>query len=307
MGKKFGWSVAGVLLLSGMAMGQGTAPPSAPRVQPGAGNNQVRPGQPQAGQTQPAQVVPGQGGGQRQQNQLNADQEVAALIAACNRNEVAISKFAIDRLKSDEAKEVATMLIKEHTAGAEKFQKLAGDQAVNQRDTRRGEGAREEGREERREDRRENRDGDRSEAGRDEGRDSAQANPATAPNNPNTRVAVQGNAVQPNAVPGNTVQPRITLKPAMAGHLDWSVIHQQIADEGLASCKEELSRYEGNDFDKAFLGHQLGAHMKTATELKVLRRHVSAELATEIDSAHETVEKHIKHLRKVMDDKKDEK
>jgi hypothetical protein len=120
-------------------------------------------------------------------------------------------------------------------------------------------------------------------------------------------VAVQGNAVQPNLQPGTTAQPRIALKPAMAGHLDWSTIHQEIADESLRGCKEELSRYEGKEFDKAFLGHQLGAHLKAATELKVLSRHVSGQLASEIETAHATTEKHIKHLRELMDEKKDEK
>jgi hypothetical protein len=97
------------------------------------------------------------------------------------------------------------------------------------------------------------------------------------------------------------------MKPTTGGPLNWEAVHQEIAREGLESCKKELSRYEGNDFDKAFLGHQLGAHMMSATQLKVLRNHVSSQLASEIDAAHSTTEEHIKHLRKVMDEKKDEK
>jgi hypothetical protein len=250
-------------------------------------------------------------------NQVNGEQEVAALLAACNRNEVEVAKFAMDKLQSDEAKELATMLVKEHTAAAEKFEQLAGQTGQiradqrDQRDEGRRDERREEGREERRGDeRRDNdrRNNERSDATRDDAnRQNAPTNAATAPNSPTARVAVQGNAVQPNLQPGTTAQPRIALKPAMAGHLDWSTIHQEIADESLRGCKEELSRYEGNEFDKAFLGHQLGAHLKSATELKVLRRHVSGQLAAEIDNAHATTEKHIKHLRELMDEKKDEK
>ena len=98
----------------------------------------------------------------------------------------------------------------------------------------------------------------------------------------------------------------MALKPATSG-LDWVALHQEIADEGLASCKKELSRYEGNEFDKAFLGHQIGGHLMAAANLKVLKRHASSQLGSEIDEALAGTESHLKKIRDLMEEKKDEK
>lgn len=249
----FGWSVLSVVLLSGIVSAQ-----------------EARPGV-RAATEAVVQVLGHQ----------TADQQIATMIAACNRNEVEIAKFALPKLQSTEAKEIATTLIKDHQAAADKFAKWAGQPANYNTGTRPGvrEGGvdRPEGkREERREDRRE------------VGRERTEANPAT--------------------VPGTAAgAPRAALKPAMTGGLNWLAVHQEMGEECLASCKKELSRYEGHDFDKAFLGHQIGGHLMAATNLKVLRRHASSQLATEIDEAHAECESHLKHIRATMEEKKDEK
>ena len=272
------WSVVGLVLFGGVALAQ----------QPGQPN--VRPGvQPQPQQPQVRQQVPGQQPGQQNAQQQQSDQQIAALIAACNRNEVEISRFALDKIKSSEVKEIATTMMKDHTAAAEKFSKWAGPAGSFHSGSPDGADRREEGRRE---------DGPRD-------NDRSEIKPGTinpAPNAPGTRPAAPGVA----AAPGNPATVT-ALKPAMGGHLNWTVIHQEIAAEGLASCKKELSRYEGNEFDKAFLGSQLGAHLKAATELKVLKRHASSQLAAEIDDALATTEEHTKHLRDAMEEKKDEK
>lgn len=276
-----GWSAVGLMVLGSFAAAQQTQPRQ-PNVRPG-----TQPGQP--GVVQPGVNQPG--ANQQQQHQ-QADQQIAAVIAICNRNEVETAKFAMPKLQSSEAKEIATMLIKDHTEAANKFSKWAG-QTTNVNTSaqpttgNREEGRREEGRrEERREDRRDN--------------DQSRAAPATAPNN-----AAANNAAPNNATAANQ-QPRVALKPATGG-LDWVAVHQEVAEESLASCKKELSRYEGNEFDKAFLGHQLGGHLMTVANLKVLKRHASSQLGSEIDDALATTESHLKKLRDLMEEKKDEK
>ena len=226
-----GWSLVALMVLSGVASAQ--RQPVRPNVQP------------QPGQQQPGRMH-------------TSDQQIAAVIATCNRTEVAAAKFALGKLKSDDAKEIATMLIKDHTEAAAKFGKWAG-QAANVNT-----GAKPE-----------EKAGDNEEA---------RTPPVTAP------------------AAGN--QPRIALKPATA-HLDWVALHQEMADEGLQACVKELSKYEGADFDKAFLGHQIGGHLMTAANLKVLKRHASSELGTEIDSAIEATESHLKKIRDLMNEKKD--
>jgi predicted outer membrane protein len=258
----FGLSVLGLAVVSSVAVAQ------QPQVRPGVVQQQ-----PVVGQSHPG----------THQHQTS-DQQIAAVIAICNRNEVEAAKFSLPKLKSDEAKEIATMLIKDHTEAANKFSKWAGQAANVNTGAQPAAGTREEGRREegRREERREDRrEGDQSKAAPVK---PAQNNPAIAANQ----------------------QPRVALKPATSG-LDWVALHQEIADEGLASCKKELSRYEGNEFDKAFLGHQIGGHLMAAANLKVLKRHASSQLGSEIDEALAGTESHLKKIRDLMEEKKDEK
>ena len=72
----------------------------------------------------------------------------------------------------------------------------------------------------------------------------------------------------------------------------------------LKSAKEELVRYEGEDFDKAFIGQQLGAHLKMLDELRVFEGHASDSLRGQIKSAQEMVEAHLKQARAIMDSQK---
>jgi len=249
MRNAFTWSVVGLVAVAGIATAQRPRNQGGQPVQPGA-VQPARPGVPQSAQSQ------------------TADQQIATMIAACNRNEVEISKFALSKLQSSDAKEIATMLIKDHTAGAQKFDKWAGQQQPNVNRTE--EGRREEGREDR--------PGDNEQS---------KTNPAAPAN------------------PGAQPQPQVVLKPALGGGLDWLAVHQEIAQEGLEGCKKELSRYEGKDFDKAFLGHQIGGHLMAATNLKVLKRHASSQLASEIDDALATTESHLKKIRDLMEEQKD--
>ncbi len=250
-----GWSVVSLMVLSGLASAQQTQPRQ-PNVRPG---------------TQPGFQQPPVAG---QQQHQQSDQQIAAVIAICNRNEVATAKFAMDKLQSSEAKEIAAMLVKDHTETANKFSKWAGPAANVNTGAQPAAGTRET---DRREERLDN--------------EQSRTAPATKPNNP--------------AIASNQ-QPHVALKPATGG-LDWVALHQELADEGLASCKKELSRYEGNEFDKAFLGHQIGGHLMAAANLKVLRRHASSQLGAEINEALAGTESHLKKIRDLMEEKKDEK
>lgn len=298
MHKAIGWSVMSLAFVSGTLLAQQQpVRPTQPGVQPGA-----RPG------AQPAQT----GVQQNQQGQQQGDQQIATLIWACNRNEVETAKFAMNKLQSDQAKEIATQMIKDHTEAMNKFARWAGPGAQQNTGTSAGEDPREN-----QGDRREqSRDQNRREGNREEGRrdnERSEAQPATAPNNAGAAAQpATGGRVPAGTAPANTAQgtnqgnTQTVFRPVTGG-LNWTAIHQEIANQSLAGTKEELSRYEGIEFDKAFLGHQLAAHLKAATELKVLKRHASSQLGSEIDNAIATTEEHIKHLRTAMEDKKDEK
>jgi len=62
----------------------------------------------------------------------SADQQIAALLFLCNRNEVEISTFAQDRLTNEDVREFAATMVKDHTPGMEKWQQIAGPLASAQ-------------------------------------------------------------------------------------------------------------------------------------------------------------------------------
>jgi len=89
------------------------------------------------------------------------------------------------------------------------------------------------------------------------------------------------------------------------GPADWSTIHEQMAQQCLASAKQELGRHQGTELDHCYMGMQLGAHMKMQDELKVLREHVSGDLRQQIDKSLEGVQGHLKEARQIVEQQKD--
>ena len=82
-------------------------------------------------------------------------------------------------------------------------------------------------------------------------------------------------------------------------------IHREIADECLKSGKKELGEKQGNEFDKCYMGMQVAAHMKMLDELKVLKNHVSSQLAQDLEQSIETTEHHLSEAKKIMEEIKD--
>src|SRR5437868_777669 len=129
---------------------QGTQPGAAGQKQgEPAGQGQTRPGQ--AGQQpQPGGVIQpgpaGQTGQQRQQGQFTqggqqaagGDQQIAACVYGECHNEIEIAKFVESKLQTEEAREFAQRMVREHSPGCQEMQRLAGNlaaggQAVGQR------------------------------------------------------------------------------------------------------------------------------------------------------------------------------
>jgi predicted outer membrane protein len=220
----------------------------------------AQPGARQAGQG----GARGQGG---QQRESFADAQIASMLAMGNRNEIEISKFAQEHLQSDEAKEFAANMIKEHTPALQRLQQFAGQQSQGGRRNREAGGNAGAGAQNRREDSAtEGAEGSRRSG---EGADNAGAGQSRR-------------------------------------GLAWGTIHREIADQCLESTKKMLSEHKGGlEFDKAYLGQQVVAHQEMHDKLTVLRNHASSELQQEIDSQLKSTEEHLEHVKKLMDQKKD--
>ena len=83
------------------------------------------------------------------------------------------------------------------------------------------------------------------------------------------------------------------------GHLDWTAIHNQIGEQCLASVKKELGQKQGIEFDKCFMGQQIGEHLKVIDELKVLRNYASSNLQQKLDKELQTAEQHLQLAKQI--------
>lgn len=77
-------------------------------------------------------------------------------------------------------------------------------------------------------------------------------------------------------------------------------IKRELADECLASTQRELSQKSGREFDECYVGIQIAAHMQMVSELKVLQRHASPELAAVLKEGQTTAQKHLDHAKQLM-------
>jgi predicted outer membrane protein len=267
-----------------------------------AQNRDPEPARPAAG-ARPAAAAPAAATAQA----WTSDQQIAACLYYGCRNEVEISKFALDRLQSDEARQFAERMITEHQEACEKLAKFAGPAlegntrldvipgaARPAREERREgrEGAREERREEgapeAREERRE---------GREEAREARrEGDPAAAPR-PATRPARPVQAEIELKVGGDRPRPEVDVRLDRGGGLNWVSIHKQMADQCLTTVKQEFATKEGADFDRCYLGGQIMGHMKALDEIKVLRNYASAELRAELDACSQGCAEHLKEAK----------
>jgi predicted outer membrane protein len=252
-----------------------------------------------------------------------ADQQIAALLYNCCRNEVEISKFAQDKLQSNEAQKFAERMVAEHEAACQKLAKFAGPalEGSTRLDVIPGRPARVEGRTEAREERREGREEAR-EARREEGAPEAReerregraeareevregraeardADPAAEAPRP-ARPARPGQAEIELKVGGDRPSSEVEVRlerAGGAGGLNWVSIHKQIADQCLASTKQEFATKEGPELDRCFIGGQIMGHMKALDEIKVLRNYASAELRAELDECSQHCAEHLKEAK----------
>lgn len=88
--------------------------------------------------------------------------------------------------------------------------------------------------------------------------------------------------------------------PMNAGALDKVLkMQQQAAQECLSMAKAMMSEKQGADFDKAFAGMQVGAHVGMLAKLKASQQYASPELASIIQESEQTVKQHLDHAKQL--------
>ena len=170
-----------------------------------------------------------------------ADQEIAAVKLAFCRSGMEIAKLAAQKAESDEVKQFAAKMLKEHTEGCANLEKWAGNLAP------------------------------------------AQGRTLPAPVD---RAEADGR--QPVA------------RPAPGAALNWVMIQQQLAEQCLASAKQELAKKEGADFDKCFMFMAIGGHQQAVDADHVFKNHASPQFQGEVEECLKTASMHLAEAKEIM-------
>ena len=198
-----------------------------------------------------------QGQGQAQ----NADQTLASCVAIANQEEIAIAKFAQDKLKHEDAKEFAAMLVKDHQAFLQKLQKFAPEAS---------------------------REGYLMDRASDtENRNSKQESSATEKRQQKQTTQRQD-------------EQQVVAKPELNQSLDMLALQRELAENCIQSAKQKMSKKDDSEIDACFIGHQIANHEAMKNKLQVFERHASGELGQVLAAGLQTTEQHLKKAEEIM-------
>jgi predicted outer membrane protein len=113
--------------------------------------------------------------------------------------------------------------------------------------------------------------------------------------------------LQQHAKPGISIDgaARQTVASTQAGSANLDKVlqlSQQAAQECLSMTKSELQQKQGAEFDKAFIGSQVGAHIGMLAKLKASEQHASPELASLLNESSMTVKSHFEKAKQICKD-----
>jgi predicted outer membrane protein len=83
------------------------------------------------------------------------------------------------------------------------------------------------------------------------------------------------------------------------GGLPVTQICHQMAERTYNSIRQELSRKQGSEFDKGFIGCQIHEHVSMLNTLEVLKPYASAQLQAAIDQAIPHTQRHLAQARQI--------
>ncbi len=102
--------------------------------------------------------------------------------------------------------------------------------------------------------------------------------------------AGQGAVTAARATPGQT---------AGGMNAQMTALQRRVAQECLTLTQKELGEREGADFDRCYIGQQIGAHIATLAKLRGSREFASGQLQQFIQEAERTVEGHLAKAKEI--------
>jgi predicted outer membrane protein len=189
----------------------------------------------------------------------SADAILVTWLLVENENEIALARLALQRATNPEVKQFAQKMIDDHGQFVQKLQ-AGGATARVGADTR---------------------DGQRP-------NDATGRQPAEASGRP------PSDATGRPAAEAST--PRNATMPAHGG-IDHQRMIRELGQKCLASTTKMLEEKQGAEFDRCFMGMQVGAHVKAVDTIEVFRNYASPSLRPTLEDGLKTVQAHLTHAK----------
>jgi len=191
------------------------------------------------------------------------DWQIAEWLSVDNQGEVALAEIAEQQASDKDVKKFAQQMLDEHTEFLQKLQRLTGVGRGEPRQGQPGQGQ------------------------PGQARPEGQVRQGQVPQ----RQPQQGQ-FQPGQIQPQQGRPQQGLDLVMLKH--------QLGEQCRQSASRELQRKDGSEFDKCYMGMQIGMHMQMLDTLKVMSRYASQELDQLIEEGEKTTESHLDHAKKIM-------
>jgi predicted outer membrane protein len=209
------------------------------------------------------------------------DRLMVQCLTTANKGEVAISKFAQQKSQNKDVQSFAAQMVKDHSQFLSQLQQFdRGGASDSPAETPRGATERERGVD----------------------RTPGAADPTTprAERAEGRREAREAREERREERRERVAEARETVRAARGGLVEKLIeINEEIGQRCLATAQRELEQKEGTDFDRCYVGMQVGAHLKMVDELSVFKNHASPNLQAIISQGLETSTQHLAHAKKL--------
>jgi predicted outer membrane protein len=228
---------------------------------------------------QPSTTTPSTPRDTTRTNANEGDQVLVTWLLVDNENEIELSRLALSKATAPEVKQFAQKMIDDHGQFVQKLQQHAGRTATGMNTP------------------------DRTGTGATGTGNTGSGNTGTG-NTGNTGTGAVGSNTgrdpkgeMPAGRAGMPQDASASRTGAAGSMIDHERLLRELGRQCLESHTKMLNEKQGAEFDRCFMGMQLGAHMKAVDTLEVFRNHASSALRPTLDEGLRTVQMHLQHAK----------
>jgi predicted outer membrane protein len=206
-----------------------------------------------------------------------ANEQVQNYVVACmlgkNKAEIELAQFAQQQAENPEVKEFAQQMVQDHQKIVQQLQGLAGNAHTGSSATTTGQSPTDAQRQ-------------ASDTTRLPG------SPGAGQRSESATITGSSNRDASNALAGAGNSNEAIMKLMK--------LEQQITQQCAQALQQELQQKRGAEFDKAYVGSQIGSHMQALAALKVIGEQGPQQLQRVAQQAQPTIQQHLEHAKQLM-------